>query len=392
LQAHIGDIDPESEMLAISQHMTRTHGQGKINLELLCALRRRGHAVGAVASWADEAAMREARIDWHRVPVSPRLPTNWWRGDRFMRKAKRLLRSLGEATINNGAAVIAPSKINIAMFVHGAWHDSRWHPRFSGHWHGRYQGLYNRVQAKYEREAFAMAEHVVALSQVVKNELVAYGEIEPGKITVIPPGVNAERFRPRQDGEPNQLRGACGLPAFGGDESSGGGGMLAIFVGEIRSSRKNLDLVLRAVREMDGLHLAVVGDTSGSAYPQMAERLGIASRVYFLGQRADVAELMRGADVFVFPTHYEPFGIVVTEAMASGLPVIVTRQAGAACVVEHGREGYLLDDGDDLGELLAGLADLEDPMRRTSVGAAARRRAAALTWDAMAEQYERLLA
>jgi len=372
------------DLLAISQHMTRTHGQGKINLELLCALRRRGRAVGAVASWADEDVIREAQIDWHRVPVSPRLPTNWWRGDRFMRKAKRLLRTLGEATINNGAAVIAPARINIAMFVHGAWHESRWHPRFSGHWHGRYQGLYNRVQAKYEREAFVMAEHVVALSQVVKDELVAYCGLEAGKVSVIPPGVDAGHFRPRRADEPNQLRAACGLP----DAPEP---MLAVFVGEIRSSRKNLDLVLRAVREVPGLQLAVVGDTTGSVYPQMAQRLGVADRVHFLGQRADVAELMRGADAFVFPTHYEPFGIVVTEAMASGLPVIVTRQAGAACVVEHGREGYLLDDGDDLGGLLAGLAELEDPMRRMSVGAAARRRAERLTWDAMASGYEKLL-
>lgn len=372
-------------LLAISQYMTRTHGQGKINLELLYALRRRGHSVGAVASWADEDAMREAAITLHRVPVSPRLPTNWLRGDRFMRKAKTLLRTLGEATINNGAAVLTPSRINIAMFVHSAWYESPWHPRFGGRWHGRYQGLYNKVQARYEREAFAMSEHVVALSQVVKDELVQYCGIDAQKISVIPPGVDAERFRPRRADEPNQLRAACGLP----DAPEP---MLAIFVGEIRSSRKNLDLVLRAVVESPGLRLAVVGATAGSVYPEMAQRLGVGGRVHFLGQRADVAELMRGADVFVFPTHYEPFGIVVTEAMASGLPVITTRQAGAACVVEHGREGYLLDDGDDLQGLLAGLDDLADPKQRERVGHAARQRAASLTWDAMAEQYERLLA
>ncbi len=63
---------------------------------------------------------------------------------------------------------------------------------------------------------------------------------------------------------------------------------LALFVGDIRSRRKNLELVLHALTEVRGLHLAVVGDTARSPYPAMAAELGVMDRVHFLGYRRDV--------------------------------------------------------------------------------------------------------
>ena len=57
------------------------------------------------------------------------------------------------------------------------------------------------------------------------------------------------------------------------------------------------------------------------------------------------------ADLFAFPTYYEPFGMVITEAMASGLPVITSRSAGASEMITEGVSGLLLDQPADAGEL-----------------------------------------
>ena len=236
-----------------------------------------------------------------------------------------------------------------------------------------------------ERIALRMSDHVVALSEVVADELVTYCGVPREKISVIPPGVDSGDFRPRQASEVSSLRKLCGIQE--GDRT-----MLAAFVGEIRTNRKNLDLIFEAMTECADFQLAVVGADEASSYPRMAAKLGIADRVTFLGQRSDVAGLMRGADAFVFPTHYEPYGIVVTEAMASGLPVVVTRNAGSACVVTHGRDGFLLEDGADLAGLVDAIRRLGDPQVRQTMGQAARAAAEALTWERMVDAYVPLLA
>jgi glycosyltransferase involved in cell wall biosynthesis len=107
--------------------------------------------------------------------------------------------------------------------------------------------------------------------------------------------------------------------------------------------------------------------------------------------RSDVPQLLAGADLFVFPTHYEPYGLVVTEAMACGLPAVVTRCAGSAGAVEHGESGWLLDDGLDFDELLASIDHFSDPVCRRSAGDAARAAVSQWTWDRMTDAYEQLL-
>jgi len=199
--------------------------------------------------------------------------------------------------------------------------------------------------------------------------------VPPERIEVIVNGVDLDEFHPgRAD------RGRLGLPE---------GGPLALFVGDIRSSRKNLDRVLLALRSVPDLHVAVVGQLPGSPYPALAEQLGVADRVHFLGFRRDVASLMRAVDFFVQPSRYDPFSLVVLEAMASGIPVIVTQRMGVSALV--GEAGIVLDNPEDHEALAQAMAMLaREPELREEMGQKARAVAEAHSWERMASRYAAL--
>jgi UDP-glucose:(heptosyl)LPS alpha-1,3-glucosyltransferase len=120
-----------------------------------------------------------------------------------------------------------------------------------------------------------------------------------------------------------------------------------------------------AIAADDRLTVHVIGRTAPSGYRRMIQRLGLEGRVRYHGPTNDVGWWLAGADLLVLPTQYEPFGLVIIEALASGVPVITTRLAGAAEAVQNGATGLLQNDPADPSEL-AGLieratsADLEE--------------------------------
>ena len=125
----------------------------------------------------------------------------------------------------------------------------------------------------------------------------------------------------------------------------------------------------------------------GCAYPQLAARLGLNERVHFLGCRDDMPDLMRAVDLFVFPSRYEPFGLVVLEAMASGLPVIATTTTGAVELVTP-ECGIVLSDTEDTQALAKALLYLKSDFDlRKRMGQAARTIAQQHSWTSMAQSY-----
>jgi glycosyltransferase involved in cell wall biosynthesis len=162
---------------------------------------------------------------------------------------------------------------------------------------------------------------------------------------------------------------------------------LAVFAGDIRSQRKNLDTVLHALIQLPELHLAVVGSTERSPYPQLSEKLGLGDRVHFLGYRRDVSEIMKAVDLFVLPSRYEPFGMVVSEAMAAGLPVITTSAAGASEIVTPDC-GVVLSDSEDTPALAEALRLLtSNESLRKQMGQTGRLIAEQHSWSSKAQSY-----
>jgi glycosyltransferase involved in cell wall biosynthesis len=222
-----------------------------------------------------------------------------------------------------------------------------------------------------EQTAFRRARRVVAISDTVANELRLVG-VADTRIAVIFNGVDIDEFRPMASD-----RAAFQLPE---------GVTLFLFSGDIRTHRKNLDGVLRAIAQVDSLHLAVAGGLEGSPYPALARELGIANRVHFLGHIKQMGALMAAADAFIFPSRYDPMGLVVLEAMASGLPVVTARTTGAFVVLDDRQ--WTLDDPEDASGLVHMLRQLaSDPLLRKRLGESNRAKALRYTWKSMASSY-----
>ena len=157
--------------------------------------------------------------------------------------------------------------------------------------------------------------------------------------------------------------------------------------GDIKSNRKNLDTVLQALVEVPDLHLAVVGDPEGSPYLELAAQLKLSTRVHFLGFRRDVPIIMQSADFFVLPSRYEPFGMVISEAMATGLPVITSANVGAADLVDAD-SGIVVPEPNDVTALARAMRRLtSDAGLCQRMGQSARIVAEHYSWSKMSSQY-----
>ncbi len=158
---------------------------------------------------------------------------------------------------------------------------------------------------------------------------------------------------------------------------------VALFVG-MNYHLKGLEPLLHALGRLpDGppFRLLVAGSPRTEHYERLARSLRVAERVRFLGYCADTRNCYFAADFLVHPTFYDPCSLVVLEALTCGLPVITTRYNGASELLSPPREGYVIDDPHDHGQLAWCLTQLLDSGRRQACAQAARRTAAQWTFE-----------
>jgi glycosyltransferase involved in cell wall biosynthesis len=163
--------------------------------------------------------------------------------------------------------------------------------------------------------------------------------------------------------------------------------------------KKGLDTLLQALAALGpGYHawLAGEGELRGSL-EALAARLGLGERVHFLGWRTDRGALLAAADVCVLPSRYEPFGTVILEAWAAGVPLVAAASAGPAATVADGETGLLvpIDDAPALAAALRRAAE-DAPLRHRLVAAGRVAYARDYTPERVTEQmlatYRRMLA
>lgn len=345
-----------------TQRFVTGDGQGAINYAVAKAGLERGHNLVLFASDVASNLREHPNVTWVKIHVGS-WPTQLIRDQIFAWKSTRRIeqhRPSLDLLMVNGAITWSPAEVNALHFVHDSWRRSSARKRDAQSFlHQCYHALYTYVNTHWERWSLHHADHAVAVSSLVKEQIEALDLNLP--IHVILNGVDPDVYSPTGT---SVDRASLGCPASA---------PLALFAGDIRRSVKNLDTVLYALQDVPSLHLAVAGSTKGSPFPDLANKLGLENRVHFLDFRRDIPALMRTADLFVFPSRYEPFSLVVLEAMASGSPVITANTVGAATLVTDAC-GIVLDDPNDVNALAKSLELLAtNPERCSEMGRAARR-------------------
>lgn len=213
-----------------------------------------------------------------------------------------------------------------------------------------------RRELSLERESFApgASQHIVAVSHRVKNEVMRHYAVAADRITVIHNGVDAGEFKPSPDAR-RLIRNQIGL-----EDSD----YTLLFVGS-GFKRKGLESAIAAIDRVPSARLVVAGEGKARAHP----------RVLMLGRRTDVAHLYAACDAFIFPTHYDPFPNAALEAMASGLPIIISRVAGVSEIISG--DSIVIEEPSNIDELATAVKKLEDPAVRRPLGEAARKKALA---------------
>ncbi len=232
------------------------------------------------------------------------------------------------------------------------------------------------VQLRIERRVFAdPSQTVICNSVYVRDQIATRHGVHADRLVVIRNGVDLVRFHPdRRHGEGERLRGQLGAE----------GHTVFLFAGS-GFRRKGLDVALGALagsRDRDAT-LWVAGRDEPTPWRQLASRLGVGSRVRFLGPRTDVETLYAAADALVLPTRYDAFANVCLEAAASGIPFVTSGANGAAEIASGA--GIVVSDPEDVAGFAAALDRLADPAARRSLGAAARCVAERHDWDSHAD-------
>ena len=218
---------------------------------------------------------------------------------------------------------------------------------------------------------------IIAVSKGVKDELIHYYNLPSEDIVVIPNGVDLEEFKPDKE-KRRKIRETYGIAD---DE------VVLMFSGyEFR--RKGLEYIIKVLPQVkEDVKLLVVGKDNPEPYKKLASKLGVSNKIIFAGFVPDISEYYTASDVFVFPTLYEPFGLAITEALASGLPVIVSEFAGATDIMNDGREGLLLKNPINPKEIAEKVNILvEDENLRNQMSRNARKTAEKYSWDIIAEK------
>ena len=149
--------------------------------------------------------------------------------------------------------------------------------------------------------------------------------------------------------------------------------------------RKCLLTVLDALARVPDALLYAVGPYDPASYRRYAEVAGVAERVLFPPRRADIISYYAAADAVVAPSFYEPFGMVPLEAVACGVPVIITRQMGVAEILDE-ESAIVLDDPADSAALAHSMCRLmEDPELRQRLVLHGELRARMSPWDGICQ-------
>jgi UDP-glucose:(heptosyl)LPS alpha-1,3-glucosyltransferase len=159
---------------------------------------------------------------------------------------------------------------------------------------------------------------------------------------------------------------------------------------------KGLDAVMAGLGQLQAQErqfpwkLLVVGKGNEGHYRRMAQSLDIADRIVFAGvvDRPMLERIYRASDLYVMLSKFDTFGLVVLEAMAAGLPVLISRTVGARDIVREGQNGFVIEDTGNIQDISYRLRIMLDEQNRRRMAQAARETARQYSWEDTARKVE----
>jgi D-inositol-3-phosphate glycosyltransferase len=251
-----------------------------------------------------------------------------------------------------------------------------------------------RIEA--EQMIIRRVNTIVAATPAERTQLLWLYRANIHSIMVVPPGVDIHRFKPTSKIEANR--------AIGLDETT----RMLLYVGRIERL-KGIETLIRAMAFLKNtdhgilrnLSVVVIGGDTRSSEEEDQEmgrlralcgELGLSDLIVFAGARGqdDLPNYYVSAEAVIMPSHYESFGMVALEAMATGTPVIASEVGGLAYLIQDGITGFHVPDRDP--EDLAGKIRLllENQELRNEMAAAAVKYAQTYSWIHIADQIEKV--
>lgn len=217
------------------------------------------------------------------------------------------------------------------------------------------------------------AKAFIAVSERIRQDLMGLHRIPGDQVAVIHHGVDLATFRKSQRRLfRSEIRQKLCLA---GDE------LVFLYVGDWQKAGPPLT---KAISRLSAGKLVVVSKTDPAIMGMDLVGDSLQGRVILCPSTREIEKFYAAADVFVFPSYYDSFGMVVTEAMASGLPVITNNRVGAAEILAEGVNGFLTDGEDpwDPAPLANAMGKfLEDPLLAGKMGESAESSVEKMTWD-----------
>lgn len=232
------------------------------------------------------------------------------------------------------------------------------------------------VVLSIEKYNVKQTNKIIAISFGIKKEIIKYYNASEKSMVVIPNGVNLDESKLE---DKKALRKAI-RKKYGISKEN----VVLLFVGH-EFDRKGLKYIIKALGILKKLKLFVVGKDDPMCYLSLAEKLGVRNQVIFIGATSEVKKYYAASDVFVFPTLYEPFGLVILEAMAYELPVLTTDIPGPNELIKNEVNGFFIKrESHDIAKKIEILSQDKELLKK--MGEEARKTAEKYSWDIIAEK------
>lgn len=285
--------------------------------------------------WSGDAA---SPMRW--VTCDPFYLGSAWRDKAFAKAACQVVAASDFDLVQSHERLACCDIFRAGDGVHAAWLEAR--QNYLGEsltWLRLNPFHANSLAAEQRMFASPRLKQVICISNMVRHDVQRLYQVPDEKLVTIYNGIDLDAFCLQSAEMRHQMREALNIPQDA---------LTYVFVGS-GFKRKGLETAIRALPEV--AHLIVVGkDKETARFQKIAADTGSSTaqskRVHFVGPQKDVRPYYAAADALVFPTIYEPFGSVVLEALACGLPVITTDRCGGGEILTQGVDGFVLPAGD----------------------------------------------